>query len=1270
MQNLFQITNAQMTSELGSHAKLGKLFAFFERSLFVGDGPLSWVGSFAGGSDGPRLVSLLGVQGTRLPGLSHAAVDLRLDLGVLLTDKELYREGKDTVNLSVLDPLRASMDREIILELQGAEFRRIPVRLNCHGMANVPLSQLPVGQYTARFTEEGQVHPIRFTVAEYRLAPLVASLQSKSLQGTELSFTLRLESFGHPVNGEVLIELTSMGQRSQNATLVCTGGLLSGVFNLQGEGPFSLNVQMVSDFSRTATVPLSGTRASEREATIFGRLGKVVQGALLPTPSSGPPTRGIYLEEAGFSNSPFVLERVDDKRARLTARASAQALTVVIADPAVWQADKLSTAEKHPVHTCSLYQEGRDLFKAGEYSAARSKLEQGHAAQADTPHCSYSYCIACCYARLGRSHEAMAWLRRAVLEGWTDWTHMSKDPDFESLRDLPGFQLLCRGGRREEVFEQVEAGQTLEFEVPSPLAFIAVGAYVNGKPYEDWSFLIPPCELEAELSVPETAEPGQALKIEVTCSVASGVLLVVKDKRLQTGDTATSKLAGQLKDCVEKVKDRFPSHQAPEAFGSLRPPVPDARDLFDEPLFGSEPGARPSLGLRAGLIPRPGISTGAGGASPRSGPVPLGSSRPTVGRPRAMLRSGPMEELRSESIFEADDGLFEVAEEAGLFDEGDTDYFGGGGDLFGGGESADFALEMPQAAASAAPVAVKETPSRRPPATQDEPEVLYAGVLETRDGRVAVVVNLPDNFGDYLVEATILSGRDWTTFSKSCQVKADPYVSLEVPPFVHSQDQVRGRVLTSPGARVELFLDDEPQALDEEHGFRVKPGLYRVTVTSAEGQSRSQERRVNAPGRLRRLVQSVQLLKEGDTVSLKSDPSILNLKVLPGLKKPFKLLVNTTADYGHLCCEQTAAKMMSATLMALSGDPKGEAIFISGTHRMETMLLHGGGFSMYPENGGLDTYWGPKAVIYLLGLSGLVGRPEFSAAMSESLERCLKMAQESQGVYHISWPAPELKSCQEAYWSVREARDSKALQYVKEYVQGSLNPEGVGRVQFRAEACYAAATLLLCKTETTTALDLSNRVFAELDGGRLYSTYDSVAAIVLMNELRRAGIGVGDGVVCLDGQNMPTAEAVKRQDFQELICREKLCLVQISKMVEEDWEQFDASVPMRLSLEKDGRGGTSFTAGDSIDLKVELEDGYKVGDLVWVCLPDCLSRVMGGGQVKRFSVDFEGLNSITVPLAATGVTGDSRQHFAVCVRNMFEEERVGNPGLLTVEVKR
>jgi len=61
-----------------------------------------------------------------------------------------------------------------------------------------------------------------------------------------------------------------------------------------------------------------------------------------------------------------------------------------------------------------------------------------------------------------------------------------------------------------------------------------------------------------------------------------------------------------------------------------------------------------------------------------------------------------------------------------------------------------------------------------------------------------------------------------------------------------------------------------------------------------------------------------------------------------------------------------------------------------------------------------------------------------------------------------------------------------------------------------------------------------------------------------------------------------------------------------------------------------------------------------------------MSWLHGGGKVKQFTLVFEGRNELHIPLIVTSKIG-RQQHFALCVRNMFEEERVIMPGLLTVK---
>lgn len=1226
MQDLI-VNNDVLVRELGGQARLGKLFAFFDGSLFRDEGQLGWIKSFAPES-GPRVISLLGRRGTSLPGGVCSPVPLELHLATVVSDKDLYRESKDTVQLTVVDPFGPSLSRELLIELDGSEFRRVPVTLNGYGLAQVPLTSLPVGHYTVGLDGLEFGDRTRFEVAEYRLAPLVCSLEQHQLRGSTLSFALELTSFGVPVAGYVFVELSSRGRRVSRLKVMCEGGRLKAEFPLEGDGPFALNVQLEAEPGKTGTVPLPGSRKSERETTVFGRLGSVVVGALLPPDSQTAPVRGIYLQEQSYTNTPFSLERLDDAKARLSCRAAARSVTVVVADPAVPVAG-LAAKRPDPRKTCSYYIKAEGLFAKGHFAEARKLLQEGRQAHAQ-PHGSYAYNIACCYARLGRKEEAVSWLRQALRDGWMDLEHMAADNDLQALHGHQAFEFLCLGGRKTYQFDQLDAGRTVEIDLPGPLAFMAVGAYVKNEPFEGWSFLLPPSRLDLDLCVPAEALPGETLELTVSTNRPSGLRVVVKDSRLLNTDTPRSRLASKLKDCAESASKLFPAQQ-PSGFADfiLSEPIDS---FWDAPT----PPGRPML--RAGLVRR-----GASAARPASNGRPL-LNQLSLGAPAP--RQAVFEEVFSEG-----EALFGGGNE-------EMDLFCEAGDLF----------DCPQPDPPAMSTAVKEPALKvRSETFKDEPEVLYCGVLETRDGKVTLRVPLPDNFAEYLVEVLAVTEGDWQVSQSRCAVKADPYVSLEVPPFVHPGDKVWGRVLTGVDSVVCLKCDGVAVALDQDRRFLVTPGDYEATVTSPTGVTRSCARRVESPGRLRRLVKSVRLLQPGESVALADNPEHLSYRILPGLARPFKTLLSTTADYSHLCCEQTAAKMVSAALIAMGGGKDGEAVFCAGVRRLQSMQLEGGGLQMYPGRGGLDTYWGPKAVIYLLSLKGLVGRDEFSSAMNEALRASLQIATEGQAAYRICWPAGRVEDCQTAYWSVRESGDQSALRFVSEYVRTGLSAEEQA-VQRRAQSCYAAATLLHCRSEVETALQLANAVFEQLVDGRLYSTYDSMACIVLMNELKTAGLAGGQGTVKVNGESMSLEQALRRVEITQVECEDKLCLVEVSKMVEEDWQSFDSTVPIQVSLLRDGRAAGALKLGDAVDLKIDLERGYKTGDLVWVCLPHCLTRLVGGGQVKRFSVDFEGLDSVTISLAATAATQPEGQQFAVCVRNMFEEERVGNLGLLRAKV--
>ena len=83
------------------------------------------------------------------------------------------------------------------------------------------------------------------------------------------------------------------------------------------------------------------------------------------------------------------------------------------------------------------------------------------------------YNMACAKALRGRDAEAMDYLERAALNGFTDFIHIQKDPDLASLRKLPRYQALLK--RKDELqrrdadhivaFLKQELGQGYLFEI-------------------------------------------------------------------------------------------------------------------------------------------------------------------------------------------------------------------------------------------------------------------------------------------------------------------------------------------------------------------------------------------------------------------------------------------------------------------------------------------------------------------------------------------------------------------------------------------------------------------------------------------------------------------------------------------------------------------------------------------------------------------------------------------------------------------------------------
>jgi hypothetical protein len=601
-----------------------------------------------------------------------------------------------------------------------------------------------------------------------------------------------------------------------------------------------------------------------------------------------------------------------------------------------------------------------------------------------------------------------------------------------------------------------------------------------------------------------------------------------------------------------------------------------------------------------------------------------------------------------------------------------------------------------------------------PAPRNDFADIAYCGIVHTDErGKANLSFQVPDAIASYNIEAFALSesGREWCSTKKRLDVSKPVWAEFKLPKFIYPGDKSPATLDVSCASgqfQLRLLCDGVPvpfnlvgalqTASDSYTGQRAQvifdahPGHWRVEVEDlVTHECDVAERTVGELGRFKGLARRFQLLLPGEILERQAH-KVLKLRLLPSLEKPFNLLCDATADYEYHCCEQTAAKLVAAvaSLMA-GGDPvKLRDVILAGVAREQRMHLPGRGLTLYPpdETCGVaepDNYWGKIAAEHLCGLS-IPGKSRFALDTTRSyseIQRALQIAiaigEDAAFAYKLPLVPTQIENGRDAYRALMRfppAQD-KALQYARRSLQQSNADRQMPQdaVLSRAEQAYCAATLLVAGNQSDRALAVAatNRLANSLDShGRLYSTVDSVALIGLMTALRGAGIGTSGTVrVLLNGRAMSLAEAMEvssTNQIDAIAVLEGAVLVELTTEVVEDWNTFQADLPVQVQLVvSPERANGSLRGGDTVELVVKVER-YEPGLLAHVCLPPALSRLEGGGEVKRFSVDFCGRNVVRVPLLVTGHTFPPGEHWAVVVSNMFSEERTGNPGLLRVQV--
>lgn len=583
-------------------------------------------------------------------------------------------------------------------------------------------------------------------------------------------------------------------------------------------------------------------------------------------------------------------------------------------------------------------------------------------------------------------------------------------------------------------------------------------------------------------------------------------------------------------------------------------------------------------------------------------------------------------------------------------------------------------------------------------AREEGRETAFAGIVHLHAGQW---VDLPVPVGQSITEMVVDAlavGPLWTTvgaqtrFMVEKPVYADVRVAPSVAPGVKATARVRVNS-ASGNAAVIAMVNDVPTAVHLD-GQTIEPGAIvttpcevtflapagNVTVQVIDGDATDMHSvTIATTGYSRYPVQRLVLLPLGGIVNA-ADLGCIDLRVVPGLDKSFKTMVLALADYRHKCCEQTAAVMQAALVMAIQGGDGGNAgksHYLAGVEREKLMWQPGRGFKMYPESDHKSDHYSMIASRRLARMETSQQHPTLDLDMRAAVGEAARMGSDGCYSHKISVVPEAITNMRDAFYvaSMVRSRVGEAMRFVTAHIQDLGNGQKKAvlppsrdydddPVTEREQTAWAAATCAIAN-DLANALALANFVVGQLDEhGGLFSTLDMVAGLQMMQELLSIGIS-GEGTVAgsellLNGSVMSLEDALAYDG--EIVSIEAYTgpvAVQYTVMVETDWSAYKPNMQVETKLRR------HLSPGDEADLEIRLPAGYEAGDFVQIALPPSLVSAAEGVQRTVLEIDCAGHDVITVPVQAIERSLDEMgaaevdHEVIVLGRNMYKENRIG-----------
>jgi FimV-like protein len=1249
-------------------------------------------------------------QTVKLDGVTITPEHRHIDpIGCVVTDRDLYRAEQDSVRLFIAFPTPPE-DLRLTINCNGEVFSERPVKLT-DGVGIETLSMLPPGSYEAQLSIASRhiCVPASFTVAEDSLAPLSAQLIKHKFKEDVATFLFELavESYQVPFEGKLLVTL--MEQGLEVADIIpepVTPGRYVGRIPMSGPGPFSLRLRVANDAKWVAEVAIpGGPQVVEEKATVISELGEEKCFSMMPE-ADALPLRGGYLTQDDFFAAPLTVEEIVTNDRLIQVNSDVESLVLVNLDLTtghyvIQEEGDVAAGNTIRVRTdspfCTVFVggfvndqgfEGYTTFikphsfqlnveaiQAGTDLVVRLKgivdktipvlLCVRDERLTDNPWVSLGAAAKHGIDAATEGMDKRAFSTMAELlddESQVVTSFSTDDNDLidinAELNDQAKFDLaqwfLDMGETdtaQNIITESIAKGNLAEKSRAEEMLQVISGedtsAYAAAK-----KFGIPLLDLESVELKPELIKlvdekllrkrkalplfkRGDSLFVAISDPTDSLDEIQSKTQMqieaiLVEADTLESFIERALK-FDQSIYEAIEGDESKDELSSYLETFTEEEDLSPEDELSSY------LETFTQEFPEDELSRYL---------ETFSQEDEDELSPEEEL-SQYLDDLSSGEYLSQEDEFSQYLDTFSLDEESQTDQ-----------NISDKSLQQE----------VIES-------QQNEfKEVLYYQIVHV-GGSTEVVIPLGDSQGSFSVETFAMTEGDWTQSHTSVKVEQPVRVDLKLPPVVHPDDKVIGQLnaitssrkavisLTHNGQTVALRNGKPIEALSTPANldFYVQPGTYIAKIEDS-----SIEFVVSEPGKFNCYPKELGLLFKDDSIN-KDSSDVLSLRVLPTIDTFFNRLITATANDCHRGCEPTAAKILAATFMYLTNDEQrstAEQIILMGVAHEQKMIRLGQGFAVYPESDEVSESLSKRTVRYLWHLKALEEISDISRPLRKAVRQGLSLANKAAQAHHML-PLPEqIHSIEEAYACVGRIPEA-----VQQFIENTIDFSGArlkkseDAVRDRTTLAYAAASLI-AMGDLRRGIKLANEVTRQFnEQGRLYSTMDSVAAIVLLSR-----IVMSEARVRVNGQEMRASEAALVEGpIESIEVLEGFAAVEVRRVHEENWDSYADNFPVNIDFrDASDMSVKQVGAGDSIDLVVSLPEGYQTGDMVEVALPCSLSWTRGGSKVKRFTLDFEGQDELRIPLVVTSPI-EGEQHFALCVRNMFKEERAASPGIVSIE---